>query len=70
MIDINLTALAAIHVFKTEKPIARTLKAEDAYYEANGFDWIAAIAHAFTHALPVPPAPPRVTIVPQSVKLA
>lgn len=31
----NPTILAAIHVFECNKPLARTLAAKDAYYEAH-----------------------------------
>ena len=67
MIDTNFAFLAATYVFATDKPIARTLKAEDAFYASHGDSWIEPIARFFTNALA---ASPRVTIVPSSVKLA
>jgi len=62
--------LAAVHIFRTDKPIARNLKAEDAFYANYGGGWTEAITRFFARALPVRPAPRRVTIVPSSVKLA
>ena len=35
----NPTILAAIHVFEGNKPLARTLAAEDAYYETHSSGW-------------------------------